>query len=116
MIKARFHRILAGKVFNISIFLLTGLNIRDTQCGFKLYPAEIGKELFRKLEEYGWAHDIELLLRAHLNNHPIQSLPVEWVHRDGAKISVISDGLAMLKQMYFIRKRILKEKSSKRMT
>jgi dolichyl-phosphate beta-glucosyltransferase len=52
-----------GRIFNFCVRLLTPLRHRDTQCGFKLYPTNIAKDLFAKQRSGGWAHDIELLYR-----------------------------------------------------
>ena len=34
-----------GRMFNFIVRLLTPLRQRDTQCGFKLYPADVAKKL-----------------------------------------------------------------------
>ena len=54
-IKGQFIRRFAGLIFNFIIQLFTNLNITDTQCGFKLYPASIAKKLFANLKTKGWA-------------------------------------------------------------
>lgn len=85
-----------GRMFNLIVRLLTPLRFRDTQCGFKLYPAAIAKELFSKQKSTGWAHDVELLYRAHISAIPVRDLPVTWVAQDGTKISPAKDSLPML--------------------
>lgn len=102
-VSTRWYRKFAGQIFNLFIDQLIDIDIKDTQCGFKLYPAEIGKLLFRELIELGWAHDVEILLRAKNQEIRIKTLPVNWVHRTGAKISVIVDGLKMVREILKIR-------------
>ena len=58
------HRKLLGKTFNGTVRLLTGLDVRDTQNGFKLLPTAAAKQLFAAQTCPGFAFDVELLMRA----------------------------------------------------
>lgn len=102
IIKKQGDRKLAGNIFNYIVRLLTPLKAKDTQCGFKLYPAPIAKELFEDLQTYGWAHDVELLYKAYLNKVKIVEMPLTWNAIDGSKISLVSDGINMLKEIFVI--------------
>lgn len=95
-------RKIMGVVFNLIIQILTPLNNRDTQCGFKLYPKAIGKQLFKELRFTGWAHDVEILYRAHQKGIPIKSMPVSWKHIEGTKIKVAKDSFMMAIQVFLI--------------
>lgn len=89
-------RKLTGRIFNFFVRLLTPLSLRDTQCGFKLYPNVVAKKLFGALKNGGWSHDVELLYRAKLAGYTIKEMPVKWETRDGSKINVLNDSLKML--------------------
>lgn len=91
-----------GIVFNAIIRLFTGVRIKDTQCGFKLYPHEIGKLVFREMRVKGWAHDVEVLRRADLRGVEIREMPVEWKAVDESKISVVRDSIKMFLQTWHI--------------
>lgn len=95
-------RRVAGLIFNFMIQLFTNMNLRDTQCGFKLYPAAIAKQLFGSLKTNGWAHDVELLYRAKMEGHLVQSMPITWTHQDDSKISLFSDSIKMFWQILMI--------------
>ena len=99
-------RRVAGLVFNFIIQLFTNINLRDTQCGFKLYPKTIGKSLFANLKTNGWAHDVELLYRAKMEGYPIQPMPIKWTHQDDSKISLGSDSIKMFWQTMMISIRL----------
>lgn len=114
VVKARWYRRFAGAILNLLLPLISNLNIADTQCGFKLYPREIGKSLFSDLVETGWSHDIELLMRAQINKVKIKTMPVNWEHRGGAKVSVLIDGTKMLGQIFRIINRIRREEIENR--
>lgn len=95
-------RKLAGNVFNLIVRSLTRLKLQDTQCGFKLYPGTVAKELFQDLKTYGWAHDVELLYKAHLNKIEIVEMPIEWTAIEGSKIRLFSDAVKMFSEVLTI--------------
>jgi len=94
----------AGRIFNLFIRLLTPLKIRDTQNGFKLYPKKIANDLFEPLQTMGWAHDVEILYRATLQNIQIIPLPLISETIPGTKINVLKDSLMMFIQVLKIRR------------
>ncbi|MGI9192885.1 MAG: glycosyltransferase [Chitinophagaceae bacterium] len=94
-----FKRQFVGRVFNRLIRWMTGMPYKDTQCGFKLYPMSVAKLLFEQLQTPGWAHDIELLLRANRMGIAVIQMPIHWKAVAGSKISVLRDSLVMLKEL-----------------
>lgn len=94
-VKDHWYRKFIGNVFNLLIRLIAGLKIRDTQCGFKLYPTPLGQQLFRELQTNGWAHDVEILKRAQKKGIPIVEMPLHWQAVDGSKINIVKDSLRM---------------------
>ncbi len=105
-VKGQLLRRFAGLIFNFIIQLFTNLHLSDTQCGFKLYPRENAKRLFADLGTNGWAHDVELLYAARLQNTPIRTMPVAWEHQEDSKISLFSDSLKMFGQTIMISTRL----------
>ncbi|MEO6166356.1 MAG: tetratricopeptide repeat protein, partial [Chitinophagales bacterium] len=95
-----------GRMFNFCVRLLTPLRHRDTQCGFKLYPAKVAKELFAKQRSNGWAHDVELLYRAQQNNVAVTDMPVKWEAQSGSKISPFRDSLPMFLNVFAVSLRL----------
>lgn len=84
-----------GRTFNFGIQILTGVNLKDTQCGFKLYPKEIAKRLFENMRVKGWAHDVELIHNAKLYDIDVVEMPIRWKEVAESKVSMWSDGLKM---------------------
>lgn len=101
-VEAQTSRRIVGNIFNFLVRTLTPLRGRDTQCGFKLYPAPLAKELFQHLKVKGWAHDVELLYRAQLQGITIKDMPVHWQEEAGSKINVAKDSIRMLLQILYI--------------
>lgn len=67
--------------------------IKDTQCGFKLFRRDVATRLFPRLEFFsrkgatstGWkvtAYDVELLHLCHKAGYAIQEVTVEWCNSD----------------------------------
>jgi dolichyl-phosphate beta-glucosyltransferase len=82
--------------------------IRDTQCGFKLFPAREALQLFSHLHLRGWAFDTELLILSSFLRIPIVEVPVNWHEVDGSKLStsalnVLLVSASMLRDMICVR-------------
>ncbi len=99
-------RKLAGYGFKAALLLL-GLNLaRDTQCGFKLYRRDLAQYLAQNSQEDGFAFDIEHFLLCKHAGWQFREVGVHWEHKAGGKISVITDGLKMVRQAKRIKDRI----------
>jgi dolichyl-phosphate beta-glucosyltransferase len=101
------HRKIIGLIFNFLVRKITSLSVRDSQCGFKLYPKSVAQDLFFNLQTNGWAHDVELLCRAKQQQINIIEQPIHWTVKDNSKIHILSDSLKMLFQIMRIRIQIL---------
>ena len=105
---AKKSRVFTGSIFNIllrSIISDEFLGIKDTQCGFKLYEKNLAKILFKKMKEYGYIHDVEILILIRKNKFTVHELPINWVHKDGSKINIIKDSIKMLIDLYRLKLR-----------
>jgi len=70
---------LLGKIGNLLSRLLIDKNIKDTQCGFKLFKKET-KSLFEKLTIEGFAFDFELIFLAKKYKFRVKEMPITWVN------------------------------------
>lgn len=53
--------------------------VKDTQCGFKLYPLKVIKEvILQYAQDYGWAFDTEWLALALFVGYTLKEIPVYW--------------------------------------
>jgi len=79
-------RVLIGRMGNliINLFLLDG--IKDTQCGFKMFPLAIAKDLFSRQRILGWGFDMEILTIAQGMGIPIQEKGVTWRDVGGSRL------------------------------
>lgn len=90
-VKQPFYRVAIGRIGNLLIKSLVLRKINDTQCGFKLFKAEIAKELFSNLKTYRFGFDIEILARASKKRLKIAEVPVLWLHTAQSRVRPIRD-------------------------
>jgi Glycosyltransferases involved in cell wall biogenesis len=94
-----FRRVMSG-VMRLASRILLGINFRDTQCGFKLFPRAIAADLFGQQRSTSWTFDAELLLIANrISGIPVQEVDVTWSPRGASKVGLaapISSGIALL--------------------
>jgi dolichyl-phosphate beta-glucosyltransferase len=103
IVKSSLLRRNIGLLFNLILKSLTGLKFRDTQCGFKLYPTSVAKNGFDNLTDYGFAHDVEVLLKLKSQGIQINTLTLHWEEKPGSKVNLVSDSLKMLSTVIKIR-------------
>ena len=60
----------------------------DTQCGFKLYRADVARELFRQQRIDGFGFDFELLMLARRLGHGVREVPIHCEHKLGSSVSL----------------------------
>jgi len=100
------HRKLLGKSFNGTVRLLTGLDIRDTQCGFKLLAADAAKRLLGQQVTPGFAFDVELLMRARRSGMSIAEVPVLYIHDSRSRVRVVQATARMLRDVALLSYRL----------
>jgi len=92
-------RVVVGRVFNGFVRAVTGLDARDTQCGFKLLPAELARTLLSSLLVPGLAFDIELLMRARNGGHRVDEVPITYRHGDDSSVRPAVAALPMMRDV-----------------
>jgi dolichyl-phosphate beta-glucosyltransferase len=89
------HRQLYGRLFNLGLRLVLGLDYRDTQCGFKAFTRRAIQVVFTRQRVEKWGFDPELLFLANKFRLKTVEVPVEWAHDHRSKINPVRDGLRM---------------------
>jgi len=92
----------AGRLFNLVMRLVTGLPLRDTQCGFKLFEASAAREIFRRQLLEGFGFDVEVLFIARRLGYRSVEVPVKWNDVQGTKVSALR-GLAAFLDPLLVR-------------
>ena len=98
-------RKLAGTCFKAALHAM-GMNLlADTQCGFKLYRADLAEQVVAVGVEDGYAFDLEHLLIARATGLGIAEVGIAWTHKEGGQVDPIADGLKMLRRAAALRRR-----------
>lgn len=102
IVDGRFRRLL-GHGFNFLVQMFASVYVRDTQCGFKVYPRHIAKRVFAELFDFGWAHDVALCKLVQEGGGEIVSVPVKWTAQAGSKLRPFKDAFRMFAALFRIR-------------
>lgn len=110
---------LARKVVALGMILLRtiilGMNIVDTQTGFKAFKRSVGNTLFDHMKLYGHTgqsvkgaavtagFDVEMLFVAQKLGFNIAEVPVEWHHVETRRVNPLIDGLRALRDLVTVR-------------
>jgi dolichyl-phosphate beta-glucosyltransferase len=97
------YRVLMGKVFNLIVQLVLLPGIWDTQCGFKLFRADVAHPVFAALTTDGFGYDPEALYLAKRRGVRITEVPVVWRHSAPTKVMAIRSSLDMFKHVVRVR-------------
>ena len=93
------HRKMTGGTFSGVVRLLTGLRVRDTQNGFKLFRTQDAQRLLAEQICPGFAFDVELLMRADRAGLRITEVPVVYLHDSRSSVRVASASVEMLRDV-----------------
>ncbi|MES1227046.1 MAG: dolichyl-phosphate beta-glucosyltransferase [Armatimonadota bacterium] len=102
-IRQPWYREMLGRMFNLAVQMLAVRGIQDTQCGFKLFRMDAGRDVFERLKLDRFAFDIEALMVAHDLGYGIAEVPVVWRHQEGSKVVLMRDGPEMIRQLMKLR-------------
>lgn len=88
-------RAIISKLINVLIVLILGLSIRDTQCGAKVFDANLVPLLFGKKFYTKWLFDVEMFIRMkrYFGKEKTLNLLLEqplnrWVHMEDSKLGL----------------------------
>jgi dolichyl-phosphate beta-glucosyltransferase len=97
-------RRLASRVFNRVMRGLLGLPFSDTQCGLKGFRRGAAEAVFGRARVDGFAFDAEVLLLARRLAIEVVEVPVRAEARQGSKVRLGGDALAMLADVWRVRR------------
>lgn len=99
------YRDLMGRTFNLAVRTLVLPGIHDTQCGFKLFPGELGRALAAAQRIDGFAFDVELLFLARRWGAALVEVPVRWRHVEASRVQPLMHSAEMLRDLLWLRLR-----------
>jgi glycosyltransferase involved in cell wall biosynthesis len=93
-------RAIMGRIFNRLVTTGTGLDLHDTQCGFKAFRTPVARLLFHLVRIDRFAFDVEVLARAQRLGLQVTEIPVHWKHVLGSSVHPLHDSFTMLSDVY----------------
>ncbi len=105
-----FHRFLLSNGYKILTRLFLGLNLKDTETGYKFFRKDKLMTILDQVKDEGWFWDTEIMTRAFLAGFKIQEIPCLFTKRYDKKSSVhlIRDSLAYLINLVKFRRTVKK--------
>ena len=108
------RKIMAVGFIYIRTFLIGVRDIRDTQCGFKMFRRSSAQSIIRKLRVFASAHtvdgssvsagfDLEFLFIAEKLNYRLIEIPVTWRHVETKNVNFIKDSIETILDMLHIK-------------
>jgi len=97
-------RVAIGRLGNVLIRVcLLDHELKDTQCGFKLFPAAVAQLLFRRQRTWRWGFDMEIIAMAHQFGIEVLEVGVIWRDVGGSRLRPIRDAFRTLTELIAIK-------------
>tara|TARA_B100000902_G_scaffold59643_1_gene66774 strand:+ start:57704 stop:58402 length:699 start_codon:yes stop_codon:yes gene_type:complete len=94
-------RRVSGTIYLLLVKMLFGLNLTDTQCGFKVFEKSLYESL-DYIKNDNFSFDIELLVKFSKKN-TIVEIPVKYVHNNDSKVSLFKDSFFMFYDLIMLK-------------
>lgn len=103
-------RMFVSRLGNLIIRFLLSMELKDTQCGFKLFPAEVAETVFRLQKLGGFAFDVEILSLAQLFKIEVLELPITLYPASETRVRTIKDSISVFVDLLKIKLNIWRRK------
>jgi dolichyl-phosphate beta-glucosyltransferase len=94
-----------GRLFNQGVRLVLLPDLRDTQCGFKLFTAAAADAAFRASRLDGFCFDVEVLVAARRQGFRIAEVPVTWRNDAATRVGLVH-GARAFADLLWIRRQL----------
>jgi glycosyltransferase involved in cell wall biosynthesis len=89
------QRRVASFVFARAVHTLFRLSVRDTQCGAKVFRADVLKEVLPLLTSRDFLFDLDLLVTSEALGIEVVEVPSIWIDQRGSKVDAFRDARRM---------------------
>lgn len=110
-IKQPLTRRIVSRFGNWLIRILLGINMVDTQCGFKLFSAKASEDIFPRQTIERWGFDMEILAIARKMGYEIKEVAVDWYDAEGSHVKK-GTAFKSLKELLIIKRNLMRKKYS----
>ena len=103
LVERQLLRTLASQVFRGIVTFLVSRQIRDTQCGLKIFSQSAARAIFSRSTVKGFAFDAEAVFLAHRLNLRLRKVPVTLINEYASTISLSRNAIPMLMDVVRVR-------------
>lgn len=98
------YRRIGSRAFGLAMHSILGLrNVRDTQCGFKLFRGDVARGLFARQKIDGYMFDVEILHLANRTGYRIKEVGVRWRDDRDSRLDLVAGNWRNLVDLLRIR-------------
>jgi glycosyltransferase involved in cell wall biosynthesis len=98
------YRHIIGRIFNSMVRWMALPGLQDTQCGFKMFRADVAERVFPLQTLTGMSFDVEVLFIARHMGYTISEVPVNWYFNPDSRVRLVEDSLRMGSDLLHIRR------------
>jgi len=104
------HRKLLSRISNLLIRMVAVPGVSDTQCGFKLFERNAGKNIFANVRMERFGFDIEAFVIANKLGYPFREVGINWYNDPDTRVRTGREALRTLRDLFRIKLNMLKGK------
>ncbi|QPG76556.1 hypothetical protein FOA43_003946 [Brettanomyces nanus] len=95
VVKRSFIRNLLMYGLHTLVYLFGIRDIKDTQCGFKLFNKLSVRNICPYMHTEGWIFDVEMMILAERQSISLKEVPISWHEVQGSKMALARDSINM---------------------
>ncbi len=100
----KWYRKIMEKVFRLlRILIINEWEVKDTQCGFKVFTADAARSIFTRLTVNRFAFDAEVIFLAKKFGYRVKELPIRLQNPQNSHINLLIDPINMFFDLIRIR-------------
>jgi dolichyl-phosphate beta-glucosyltransferase len=103
LVERQILRTVASAVFRGFVTMMVSSEIRDTQCGLKIFSHAAARAIFSRAKVDGFAFDAEAVYLAHRLRLRIMKVPVTLINEYASTISLSRNAIPMLLDVLRVR-------------
>jgi dolichyl-phosphate beta-glucosyltransferase len=98
------YRRVGSQGFRLVMNAVVGLpGITDSQCGFKFFTRQAGRELFRLQQIDGYMFDVEILALAQRLGYRVKQVPIGWRDDGDSRLQLLRGNFQNMVDLFRIR-------------
>ena len=103
LIRQPIMRVILGRLYHYFTMLFLDIELKDTQCGLKVYKKEVVNKILKDIIISNLSFDTAFLYHTKKAGYGITEIPIIWKDMDGSKISPVKTSFIMFITLIGIR-------------